>query len=142
MIILKMCCSVNQIDDLQSSNKNQSWTFRLPWYTLYIFLYSKYIHPCCYQQMPEEPSNSFEAFTSQGSPSLLYCTFSTDETLAFDVQMKSIGQKSLLTRRSFLPRFLPPSFSLKNKKIVLKVRYSGFLSKIETINNRNYQFWF
>jgi hypothetical protein len=22
MIILKMCCSVNQIDDLQSSNKN------------------------------------------------------------------------------------------------------------------------
>ena len=30
-IILKMCCSVNQIDDLQSSNKKQSWTFRLPW---------------------------------------------------------------------------------------------------------------
>ena len=25
-----MCCSVNQIDDLQSSNKKQSWTFRLP----------------------------------------------------------------------------------------------------------------
>ena len=25
-----MCFSVNQIDDLQSSNKKQSWTFRLP----------------------------------------------------------------------------------------------------------------
>ena len=79
-----------------------------------------------YQQKPEEPSNSFEAFTSQGSPSLLHCTFSTDETLAFDVQMKSIGQKSLLTRRSFLSRFLPPSFFLKNKKIGLKVWYSIF----------------
>ena len=30
MIILKMCCSVNQIDDLQSSNKKQSWTVCLP----------------------------------------------------------------------------------------------------------------
>ena len=30
MIILKMCRSVNQIDDLQSSNKKYSWTFRLP----------------------------------------------------------------------------------------------------------------
>ena len=90
-----------------------------------------------YQQKPEEPSNSFEAFTSQGSPSLLHCTFSTDETLAFDVQMKSIGQKSLLTRRSFLPRFLPPSFFLKNKKLVLKVRHSilRFSAK-----NRNYRF--
>ena len=44
-------------------------------------------------------------------PTSRLSTFSTDETLAFDVQMKSIGQKSLLTRRSsFLPRFLP-SFS-------------------------------
>ena len=25
-----MCFSVNQIDDLQSSNKKKSWTFRLP----------------------------------------------------------------------------------------------------------------
>ena len=32
MIILKMCFSVNQIDELQSSNKKQSWTFRLPWF--------------------------------------------------------------------------------------------------------------
>ena len=31
IIILEMWCSVNQIDDLQSSNKKQSWTFRLPW---------------------------------------------------------------------------------------------------------------
>ena len=29
-MILKMCFSVNQIDDLQSSNKRQSWTLRLP----------------------------------------------------------------------------------------------------------------
>ena len=26
-----MCFSVNQIDDLQSSNEKYSWTFRLPW---------------------------------------------------------------------------------------------------------------
>ena len=33
MIILKMCFSVNQIDDLQStSNKKYLWTFRLPWF--------------------------------------------------------------------------------------------------------------
>ena len=32
MIILKMCFSVNQIDDLQSSNKKQSWTFLFPWF--------------------------------------------------------------------------------------------------------------
>ena len=31
MIIMKMCFSVNQIDYLQSTNKKQSWTFRLPW---------------------------------------------------------------------------------------------------------------
>ena len=30
MIVLKMCFSVNQIDDLHSSNKRWSWTFRLP----------------------------------------------------------------------------------------------------------------
>ena len=39
MIILKMCFSVNQIDDLQSSNKKQSWTFRLPWYEPKICLF-------------------------------------------------------------------------------------------------------
>ena len=27
-----MCFSVNQIDDLQTSNKKQSWTFRLPFF--------------------------------------------------------------------------------------------------------------
>ena len=30
MIILKMCLSVNQIDDLQRSNKKKSWAFHLP----------------------------------------------------------------------------------------------------------------
>ena len=28
------CCSVNHIDDLQSSNEKWSWTFRLPWSNL------------------------------------------------------------------------------------------------------------
>ena len=34
-MILKICCSVNQIDHLQSSNKKQSWTiFHLPWFVV------------------------------------------------------------------------------------------------------------
>jgi len=107
------------------------------WLAHYILSCIQSIHPCCYQQKPERPSNSFEAFTSEGSPSLLYCTFSPDEPLAFDVQMKSIGQKSLLTRRSFLPRFLPPSFFLENKEIVLKEWYAIFR---HFDINRNYEF--
>ena len=41
MIILKMCFSVNQIDDLQNSNKKLSWTFRLPWSKLKILNFSQ-----------------------------------------------------------------------------------------------------